>query len=155
MANVETYEERQPTYGEEREMDQDRTLGSLVKEIRDESIELFQQEIDLARTEMMEKFDVVKRRTISIGIGAVVAFAGAIVLLMGIAQAVSVILVYAGMTAAIATWLGPVLTGLVVLLVGGAMAISNKNKLEEESVVPDKTVQTMKENKQWLKEKTT
>ncbi|MBA2114655.1 phage holin family protein [Bremerella alba] len=155
MANAETYEQRQSTYGEEQEMDQHRSLGSLVKEIRDESIELFQQEVELARTEMMEKFAVVKDRTVSIGIGAVIAFAGAIVLLMGIAQAISVVLVYAGMAAVVATWLGPVLTGLVVLLVGGAMVMSNKNKLEEETVVPEKTVQSMKENKQWLKEKTT
>jgi len=155
MASAETYEEQQQTYAEERELEQHRSLGSLIKDIRDESIELFQQEIELIRTEMMEKFEVAKRRTISIGIGAAVAFAGAIVLLLGIAQAASVVLVFAGLAPSVATWLGPVLTGLFVLLIGGAMAMSNKNKLEEETVVPKKTVQSMKENKQWLKDKTT
>jgi len=155
MANVESYEDRQHTYGEERELDQQRSLGSLIKEIRDETIDLFQQEIELARTEMMEKFDAAKQRTVSIVVGVGIVFAGAVVLLLGIAQAASVVLVYAGMSPAAATWLGPVLTGLVVLLVGGAMVISNKNKLEEQTVVPKKTVRSMKENKQWLKDKIT
>lgn len=154
MANVETYE-REDTYAEEHERDHQRSLGSLIKEIRDESIELFQQEVELARTEMMEKFEVVKRRSIAIGIGTVVAFAGAIVLLMGIAQAITVMLIYAGAAPALAAWLGPVMTGAVVFVVGSAMAVSNKNKLEEESIVPEKTVQTMKENKRWMQEKTT
>ncbi len=155
MANVETYEDHSSTYAQEREVDQQRSLGSLIKEIRDESLELFQQEVELARTEMMEKLAVVQRRSIAIGIGAGVAFAGAIVLLIGISQAVTVGMIAAGAAPAVAAWLGPVLTGLVVFVTGGAMAMSNKNKLEEETVVPEKTVQSMKENKQWLKEKTT
>ncbi|PQO31633.1 phage holin family protein [Blastopirellula marina] len=142
------------TYAEEHEVDQERSLGSLIKEIRDESIELFHQEIELARTEMAEKAKHVSRKAYVFTQSTLVSTAGLIVLLMGIAEGLSLMLASTGVGAQ-AFWIGPVVVGLVVMIGGAIVAVTAKNSLMDESIVPEKTAQTLKENKQWLNDKTT
>ena len=142
------------TYAEEREVDQERSLASLIKEIRDESIELFHQEVDLARAEVTEKAEYMGRQAFTLSQGALVAVAGLIVLLLGLGQGLSLMLAYAGLGAQ-SLWLGPTIVGLIVIAAGAAVAINAKNKMQDESIVPEKTAHSMKENKQWLKDKTT
>ncbi len=142
------------TYAEEHEVDHEQSLGSLIKEIRDESIDLFQQEIALARTEMTEKASYMGRQAYSLALSSLVAVAGLVVLLLGFSQGLSLSLVYAG-AGEHAIWLGPTIVGLVVLVIGAVSATTASKKMEDESVVPEKTAQSLKENKQWLKDKTT
>lgn len=142
------------TYAEEHEVDQEPSLGSLIKEIRDESIDLFHQEVDLVRTEMAEKASHVGRKAYVFTQSTLVSTAGLIVLLMGIAQGLSMMLAYAGVGAQ-AFWIGPVLVGLVVMIGGAIVAYTVQQSLMDETIVPEKTAQSMKENKQWLKDKTT
>lgn len=142
------------TYAEEHEVDQERSFASLIKEIRDESIALFRQEVELARTEVTEKAQYMGRQAFTLSQGVVVAVAGLVVLLIGLGQGLSLLLAYSGMGAQ-AIWLGPTIVGLIVIAAGASVAMTAKNKMEDESIVPEKTAHSMKENKQWLKDKTT
>src|SRR5687768_5064568 len=61
----------------------DRSIGSLLKELRDESATLLRQEVALAKTEMSEKASMIGRNVASIGVGAATLYAGVTVLLFG------------------------------------------------------------------------
>lgn len=135
--------------------DDPRSLGTLLKEIRDESTTLFRQEVALAKTEISEKASRAMRHVAMLAVGALVAFAGLIVLLIAAGHGVSHMLIAMDVSENVAIWLGPLLVGAIVAAIGGAMAMANKKSLEHESLVPEKTAQSMKENKQWLKRKAT
>jgi hypothetical protein len=139
--------EREPTYD-------DRSLGQLIKEFRDETTSLFRKEIALARTEMSEKVSRLSRNVAYLIAGALVAFAGLVVLLIAAGAAVSAALIAAGMEVN-ALWLGPLIVGFLVTFVGALMVIKGKNTLQKESLVPEKTAESLKENKEWVTQKAT
>jgi uncharacterized membrane protein YqjE len=132
--------------------DDPRSLGTLIKEIRDETTTLFRQEVALAKTEINEKVSRVLRNAAILTAGVLIAFAGLIVLLIAAGQGVSALLIVAGMEAN-ALWLGPLIVGIIVAAIGGGLVMKGKKSIQNESVVPEKTTQSLKENQQWLKHK--
>ena len=62
----------------------------------------------------------------------------------------------AALGAGIAVWLAPLVLGLVLLGVGAALIGKGVNTLREHLyLVPEKTKQTLKEDKEWLRQKVT
>jgi len=49
-------------------------------------------------------------------------------------------------------WLSALIVGIVVIVVGAILIASGRSKLASMSVVPQKTVESMKENTEWAKE---
>ena len=133
----------------------DRSIGSLVKELRDEFTTLLRQELALAKTEMSEKASKASRNATYIAVGGAICFAGVLFLLVGVSAAVYVGLVYAGLSHYVAGWLAPVIVGAVVAIVGYAMLQKGISTLKRMSVTPDKTVESLKEDKQWLQNQAT
>lgn len=129
---------------------EERSIGQLLKELRDETTTLLRQEVALAKTELSEKAAAAGRNAASIAVGAAVATAGALVLLFGLCTTL-----YFGLDAlGLPNWLSgliafPVL-GAVMALVGYTMIKKGANALKNLSPVPEQTVQTLKEDKQWL-----
>jgi hypothetical protein len=62
-------------------------------------------------------------------------------------------LLRAGLSEGVATWLAPGIVGLVVAGVGYALVQKAKSTLSRESLAPEKTIQSLKEDKQWTQEK--
>ena len=52
-------------------------------------------------------------------------------------------------------WLGPLLVGVVVAIVGYAFVHSAISTFREESLTPRITLETLRENKEWLKDQIT
>jgi hypothetical protein len=129
------------------------TLASLLKELRQESTDLLRQEVELAKAELSEKASRLGGHATQIGIGGFVAYAGLIVLLFAIGDLVGSLLLNAGVDAAVAVWLGRLLVGLVVAIVGWAMLARAKNKMKSDDLVPEQTIQSLRENKQWMQRK--
>lgn len=133
----------------------DRSIGSLVKELRDESTTLIRQEIALAKTEMSEKASKAGRNIASIGVGAAVLYAGVLVLLFGLT-----IVLYFFLKNVVKledTWAGILaflLVGGITALIGYGLIQKGLSALKRESLVPEKTVQSLKEDKQWLSNQT-
>jgi hypothetical protein len=133
----------------------DRSLASLLKELRDEGTTLMRQEMALAKTEMSEKIAKAARNAASIAIGGVVILLGGLILLLGLTVALYFGLVALGMSH---TWAGLVSflgVGLLLAGVGYGMVQKGISTLKRESLVPEKTVQSLTEDKQWLSNQTT
>jgi xanthine/uracil permease len=129
------------------------TLGSLLTELREETTTLLRQEIALAKAELNEKASRVGKNTLELAMGGALAYAGLIVLLIGVALLVSRVLAALGVGPAVAVWLGPVLVGVIVALIGAGMAMKAKKAMTAEGLFPRETVQSLKDDKRWIQDK--
>lgn len=123
---------------------EDRPLTELVSGVGRDMGMLVRQEIQLAKVEIGEKMSRVAHGAVSVGIGAVIAFAGA----LAVVAALVLVAIAIGITA----WLASAIIG-VLLLVGGYGAI-NAGKRSITSGPPplQRTTATAKETVVHLKE---
>ena len=125
----------------------ERPIGELLKQLANETTTLVRQELDLAKAEMREKAGKAGP-----GVGMWGA-AGATALLAGGALTAFLILALDGV---MPNWLAALIVGLVYAAVAGALYVSGKHRVEEAgSPVPEKTIETVKEDVQWAKHPTT
>lgn len=130
------------------------SVGQLLKDLRDESGTLLRQEVALAKTEISEKVATAGRNAASIAVGGAVALAGLLFVLAAIAFGLySLMTRTLDVSPGLAMWLAPLIVGVVVGLIGYAMVQKGLSTLKRMSPVPEKTVQTLKEDKQWLTNK--
>jgi predicted phage tail protein len=120
------------------------SLGRLFRDLADDLSNLTRKEIELARTETMEKVSHASKAVISMAAGGFLAYAGLLVLL---AAAVMVIATW------VPYWLSAVIVGGVAVIIGLILLQSGRSALQKTNITPEKTVDTMKENAQWVKEK--
>ena len=120
------------------------SLGRLFRDLADDISDLTRKEIELARTETMEKVANASKAVATMAAGGFIAYAGLLFLL---AAAVLVIATW------VPYWLSAVIVGGVAVIVGLIMLQGGRSALQNTNITPEKTVDTMKENAQWVKEK--
>lgn len=123
-----------------------RSLGDLFSELSRETTTLVRQEVDLAKTELTQKAVEVGKDVGFLAAGALVAYAGFLTLVamivIGLAQL--------GVT----WWISALIVGVVVLAVGGVLAMMGINNLKRQSLAPTQTIETLQEDAQWAKNQT-
>jgi uncharacterized membrane protein YqjE len=117
-------------------------LGELLRQLAQDSAVLVRQEIALAKVEVQQNVKHVVRDVSMITVGAVLAAVGGLVLV-----AFLVILLGSVLNN---YWLGALIVGALFVIVGGALAMANLKRLQKEEVAPTRTLETLKEDKQWL-----
>ena len=130
----------------------DRSLGQILRDLRDETSQLLRQEVDLAKTEMSEKMSRLGTNVGSVATGGAVLFAGALVLLAALTLGL-IALFSQFMDRDVAMWLAPLLVGGVLAFVGYGMVKKALQALKQEGIAPQRTTQSLKENKEWLTSK--
>jgi hypothetical protein len=130
-------------------------LGVLFRELVDKTRSLLREEIRLARAEMREQIALATRNVAWIGAGA--GFALAAILVLCVALDRGLVVVFSQfINPDIAVWLVPLLLGMALLGIGAALIAKGVNTLRERlNLVPEKTKQTLKEDKEWLRQKVT
>ncbi|HET6569351.1 MAG TPA: phage holin family protein [Rhodothermales bacterium] len=121
----------------------DQSLGQLFSELTRDTRTLVRQEIDLARTEITSKASKAGKSIGYIAAGGLVAYAGLIVLLMGVAYLLAVVL---------PLWLATVIIGAIVIGVGYAFLQTGLDGLKKTDFRLARTQETLQEDKQWIKE---
>lgn len=124
----------------------DRSLGELFGELSEQTSTLVKKEIELARHEVTRSVTSLGRDAAMIGAGAAIAYAGMIVLLIGIGWLL--------VTIGLPVWLSFVLVGAIVLAVGAFLAYRSMQSIKKTSVMPERTVETVKEDVEWAKDQT-
>jgi len=125
----------------------DRSIGDLFGDLSAQSSRLIRDEIRLAVVELKKSITDVARESAMVGAGGAIAYAGAIVLLFGIGLLISDIFDKPG-------WVGLLLVGLVVVIVGGLLAYRALAALRAARVVPERTIETLRADADWAKEQT-
>jgi uncharacterized membrane protein YqjE len=125
----------------------DRPIGELLKQLANETTTLVRQELDLAKAEMREKAGKAGP-----GFGMWGAAGAAGLLALGSLTAFLIL----ALDGAIPNWLAALVVCLVWAAVAGVLYLRGKRRVEEAgSPVPEKTIETVKEDVQWAKHPTT
>jgi hypothetical protein len=136
------------------DISQTSTIATLLRELRDEASTLLRQQVTLAKVEMKENMTRLAGHAAKIAVGGLVAFAGAIVLFIGLGHLVELLLIKAGLEQPNAQWLGLVIVGLLVAVTGAVLLSKAKNAIAHEQIAPRQTIETLQTDKQWAQEKT-
>ncbi len=132
---------------------QPNTLPNLLRDLRDETTTLLRQEVALAKAELKENASNLTSHAVQIAIGGFVAYAGVIVLLIGLGLLVSWLLVRAGMAPDVALWVSIGGVGLIVSAIGATMLAKAKNAMTHDDLVPRQTIETLRQDKDWAQSK--
>jgi hypothetical protein len=119
-------------------------LGDLVRSLADDLGTLVRQEIDLAK---MELTHTAKRLAIDsawIGAGAATAAVGALCLVLALALGLGALLG--------SYWLGTLITGLFLVLVGGGFAFKGARDLKKQQLTPKRTVDSLRDDAHWARD---
>lgn len=125
---------------------QEATLGELFSELSQETSALFRQEVQLAKAEVTRKATRAGKEIAFIAAGGFVAYAGFLAL---IAAAIF------GVAEFLPIWLSALLVGVIVAGVGYLLLQKGISGLKEINPAPRRTIETLKEDKEWLKQQVT
>lgn len=145
--------EAQATTGRPNRIRDEYSIAGLFRKLRDECVTLMRQEVQLAKTETAEKAKTAARNSAMLGVGAVVAVAGLLFVLLGVSFIVTALLVKAGVSWLASLWLGPLIVGIATAIVGYVLIRKGMSAFKQESVVPERTIRSLQEDQQWLKQK--
>jgi hypothetical protein len=121
-----------------------RSLGELFGELSQQVATLVRKEIELARLEVTRSATRLGRAAAFIAAGGLLAYAGVIVALIGLAGLLS--------SLGLPSWLSLLLVGGGVIAAGGLLAWRYVGEIRRTSIVPERTVETIQENVSWAKE---
>ncbi len=127
------------------------SLPSLVGRLGDDVMQLFDTKLSLLKVEIKEEANAYARVGIAIGLGGIVAAVGFALLNVAVAFGVSTLFADADLSQAAKYAIGFVITGLFYVIIGGLVIFAMKNRLAKNDLVPNKTVEALRKDKQWLK----
>jgi hypothetical protein len=129
------------------------TIAELLKDLRDESTLLLREEIVLAKKEIGEKISSTALNLTYIVAGALVAYCAITFLLLAISSLISQALVDHGVSIGWAIFLGLLIVALIIGACSVGMILKGVQTLKKLSLVPEKTIETLKEDKTWAQNK--
>ena len=120
-------------------------LGELLGNVATDIQDLVRGEVRLARSELDQKLNSVILAAIWLVGGALLAFAGLVVVLQGVAAALAL---------ALPTWAASLIVGVLIVVVGGLFARSGLAMLSLKTLTPDRTASSLQKDARVLKEHT-
>lgn len=114
-------------------------IGSVAKDVQD----LVWGEVRLARAELDQKLHRVILAAVWLIGGALVAFAGLVVILQGIALALALVL---------PTWAAFLIVGVAIVVIGALFARSGLAMLSLKALSPDRTIASLQKDTRLVKE---
>lgn len=129
------------TYTNQRHYQREPTLGDLFSNLSAQASLLVRQEVQLAKVEMSEKASQAGREIALIVAGGVMAYAAFLAMVAGIILGLGLLIPY---------WAAALIVGFLFAIVGGAVAWTGVQALKNINLAPTQTIETLKEDKEWL-----
>jgi drug/metabolite transporter (DMT)-like permease len=130
------------------EREYDASVSALLSGIVGDAQDLVRQEIALARQEIREELTAAKAAATALGIAGAVLAVGGLFLLVTVALGLADLLDWPA-------WAGFGVVGLVCGIAGAILLSSARQRMQQIHPLPERTVETMKENIEWIKDRTT
>ena len=121
---------------------EERSLGDLFSELASETGTLVRQEVALAQVELTKKATSVGKDVGYLVVGGAVAYAAALALIAA---------VIIGLSYFIPAWASALIVSVIVGVAAYMMISSALAALKKTDLAPRETVETLKEDAQWLK----
>lgn len=128
------------------------SVPDLLRRLSGEGSDLVSQEIALAKSEMNEKIETVKRSATVMAAGAGLLLAGLLFALWALNTGVTAGLMQV-VDAEIAVWLAPLLLAAVLLAIGWSLVSKGKNTMADESLVPEESKESLQNDRRWAESK--
>jgi len=122
----------------------DRSLGELFGDLAREMSTLLRQEVQLAKTEVTRTASAVGKDVAFIAAGGFIAYAGFLAL-------IATFIIILG-SVGLPWWLASLIVTVIVLAIGGVLIMQGLNKLKHTQMAPEHTIETLKEDQQFIKE---
>jgi len=120
-----------------------KSFGELLRQLSSDSIALLRGEMDLAKQEMREKVMTLLSGLVALAVGALIA-------------QVAVILLCAAAVIKLAEFTGFGISALFIgaglSLVAVIVSLAGLRQIRKTNFKPEKTIQSLKDGKEWLKE---
>jgi hypothetical protein len=123
------------------------TLAQLVRGLMDDARVLMQQELALAKYELYEEARKTKTAVASLGAGIGIAAIGGLLLIIMLIHLLRELTEWP-------LWTCYGMVGGICAIAGVALLYRGKQQISQIDIVPQQTVETMKENVRWFKRKT-
>jgi hypothetical protein len=128
-------------------------IPDLFRQLRDDSSTLLREELNLAKTEINENISKAARNTAYLAVGGMVTYAALLIILIGVGFLIRQFFVERGLEQGTATFLGLLITGIIVGIVGGVLISKAIQAFKHESLAPERTARSLREDKQWAQNK--
>ncbi len=126
------------------EFEDERSLGDLFTELANESSALMRQEVALAQAEITQKATKVGINVGYLVVGGSIAFIAVQAIIAAIIIALGVLIG--------SYWISALIVGIIVAIVAYFMVSSALESLKKLELTPEQTVETLKEDAEWVKE---
>jgi uncharacterized membrane protein YqjE len=120
-----------------------RTVSDVLQDIVGNVQQIIRSEFRLAKVELREKAERASRPAVFVASGTLVGLYGLGFLFLAAVYGLAVV---------VPEWAAALIVGAVLCIIGVMVLSSGRAKLKTIDPIPDKTVQTLKENVQWAKE---
>lgn len=127
------------------------SLPSLFSRLGDDVMQLFDTKISLLKVELKEEANTYARGGAMIAVGGVIAAIGFALLNVAVAFGISILLAGVDLSQSARYAIGFLAAGVLYLIVGAIIVSAMKNRLAKQSLVPDRTMEELRKDKQWLK----
>jgi predicted phage tail protein len=123
----------------------EKSIGELFTDLTQGVSTLVRQEVQLAKTEISEHISAGVKGIGFLVVAGCLAFVGFQVLVAAAVLGLSLIL---------DAWLAALIVSLALLLIAGVLLPMALNGLKKMTAPPEKTIETLKEDAQWIKQQT-
>jgi len=127
------------------------SLPTLFTRLGDDVMQLFDTKLSLLRVELKEEANAYARGGIMIAVGGIIAAIGFALLNVALAFGISTLFADTALSQPAKYAVGFVAAGVLYLIVGSIIISAMKNRLAKQNLVPDRTVEELRKDKQWLK----
>lgn len=122
----------------------ERTLPELLSELTGDMTRLFRDEVELAKEELKQEGRKAGQAGAAFGGAAVVGLLAGVALVLFLGFALDSFL---------PTWLAFLIVTIVLGAVAAVLGMQGRTKVQEIDPAPEQTIETLKEDAQWLSER--
>jgi hypothetical protein len=120
-----------------------RPVAALLSDLAGETSTLVRQEIALFKAELSEKLTRMGVGAAALAAGGVIAFSGWLAL---VAAAIL------GLSHVLAPWLSALIIGILVIGLAAGLVLFGKSRLNADALVPRRTVNSLREDRAWIRD---
>lgn len=126
---------------------EERSFTALFSDLTREMTDLFRKEVELAKVELSGKMTEAETGLISLAIGGGIIAAGSLVLLSGLVLGIAEMMEWDS------PWLAAFIVGIAVILIGFALLQRGRQKMRDQSFIPQRSSESLRKDKNLIKEK--
>jgi uncharacterized membrane protein YqjE len=126
-------------------------LPSLFSRLGDDVMQLFDTKMSLLKVEIKEEANEFARDGALIAVGGVIAAIGFALLNVALAFGIATLFADVNLSQPAKYAIGFVSGGVLYLIVGAIIITTMKKRLAKQPLVPDRTIEELRKDKQWLK----